>query len=109
MATYNTVVLAQRPKGDIKAGETFKLKPEKRIEESDLKDGQVLVESRYLSLDPAMRGWLNGMTTNSSPITSKYKCIPSHGDVTTWIPMCREGSLDWDDEDGGERWEPQLT
>jgi NADPH-dependent curcumin reductase CurA len=73
MATYNTVVLAQRPKGDIKAGETFKLKPEKRIEESDLKDGQVLVESRYLSLDPAMRGWLNGMTTNSSPITSKYK------------------------------------
>jgi NADPH-dependent curcumin reductase CurA len=60
MATYNTVVLAKRPTGDIKAGETFKLKPEKRIEESDLKDGQVLVESRYLSLDPAMRGWLNG-------------------------------------------------
>ena len=110
MATYNTVVLAQRPKGDIKAGETFKLKPEKRIKESDLKDGQVLVESRYLSLDPAMRGWLNGMTINSSPTTSKYKCIPSHGDVATWISMCREGSLDWDDEDGGEgRWEPQLT
>lgn len=61
MATYNTVVLAQRPKGDIKAGETFKIKPEKRIEESDLKNGQILIESRYLSLDPAMRGWLNGM------------------------------------------------
>lgn len=60
MATYNTVVLAQRPKGDIQVGETFKLKPEKRIEASDLEDGQVLVESRYLSLDPAMRGWLNG-------------------------------------------------
>ena len=61
MATYNTVVLAQRPKGDIKAGETFKLKAEKRISEADLEDGQVLVESIYLSLDPAMRGWLNGM------------------------------------------------
>lgn len=60
MATYNTVVLAKRPTGDIKAGETFELKSEKRIEESDLKDGQVLVETRYLSLDPAMRGWLNG-------------------------------------------------
>jgi NADPH-dependent curcumin reductase CurA len=60
MAIYNTVVLAKRPTGDIKAGETFKLKPEKRIEKSDLKDRQVLVESRYLSLDPAMRGWLNG-------------------------------------------------
>jgi len=70
MATYNTVVLAQRPKGDIKAGETFKIKPEKRIEESDLKDGQVLVESRYLSLDPAMRGWLNGTITRYTPALS---------------------------------------
>jgi|HubBroStandDraft_4_1064222.scaffolds.fasta_scaffold1383673_2 NADPH-dependent curcumin reductase CurA len=60
MATYNTVVLAKRPTGDIKVGETFKLKPEKRVEESDLKDGQVLVETWYLSLDPAMRSWLNG-------------------------------------------------
>jgi len=67
MATYNTVVLAKRPKGDIKAGETFKLKPEKRIEESDLEDGQVLVETRYLSLDPAMRGWLNGRTFFLAP------------------------------------------
>jgi hypothetical protein len=60
--TYNTVVLAQRPKGDIVPGETFKLKTEKRPTEADLKDGQVIVEARYLSLDPAMRGWLNGMS-----------------------------------------------
>lgn len=32
------------------------------VSEKDLKDGQVLVESIYLSLDPAMRGWLNGCT-----------------------------------------------
>lgn len=60
MATYNTVVLAQRPKGDIKPGETFKIKTEKKIEESQLEDGQFLVEVHYLSLDPAMRSWLNG-------------------------------------------------
>lgn len=73
MATYNTVVLAQRPKGDIKAGETFKIKPEKRIEESDLKDGQVLVESRYMSLDPAMRGWLNGMISHHFFVLSRSR------------------------------------
>jgi NADPH-dependent curcumin reductase CurA len=78
MATYNTVVLAQRPKGDIKAGETFKIKPEKRIEESDLKEGQVLVESRYLSLDPAMRGWLNGMITDPFPIYTFAFQVTSH-------------------------------
>jgi NADPH-dependent curcumin reductase CurA len=80
MATYNTVVLAQRPKGDIKAGETFKIKPEKRIEESDLKDGQVLVESRYLSLDPAMRGWLNGMIIL---LLTTAKMLPRSRDLAT--------------------------
>jgi len=60
MATYQSVVLAQRPKGEIVPGETFKLQEQKRLAESDLKDGQVLLETLYLSLDPAMRGWLNG-------------------------------------------------
>lgn len=30
------------------------------ISEKDVKEDQVLVEALYLSLDPAMRGWLNG-------------------------------------------------
>lgn len=61
MATYNSMVLAERPgRGDIIPGKTFALKSEKVITESDLQDGQVLLEARYLSLDPAMRGWLNG-------------------------------------------------
>ena len=58
--TYSSVVLAQRPKANIVPGETFKLKQNPMISVSDLKDGQVLVETLYLSLDPAMRGWLNG-------------------------------------------------
>ncbi len=35
-------------------GETFELKENKMISERDLKDGEVLVESLYLSLDPGM-------------------------------------------------------
>lgn len=61
MATYQSVILAKRPgKGEIVPGETFKIEEHKRLEESDLKDGQLLLEVVYLSLDPSMRGWLNG-------------------------------------------------
>jgi NADPH-dependent curcumin reductase CurA len=58
--TYQSVVLAQRPKSLIVPGETFNLKTNPMLSEKDLKDDQVLVEALYLSLDPAMRGWLNG-------------------------------------------------
>ena len=60
MSTTQSVVLAERPSGDIVPGTTFKMQPQKKLSESDLKDGQALVETIYLSLDPAMRGWLNG-------------------------------------------------
>ena len=62
--TYQSVVLAQRPNENIIPGETFSIKTNPSATESDLKDGQVLIEALYLSLDPAMRGWLNG---SSSP------------------------------------------
>ncbi len=53
-STYQSVVLAKRPKALIVPGETFELKENKMISERDLKDGEVLVESLYLSLDPGM-------------------------------------------------------
>jgi NADPH-dependent curcumin reductase CurA len=28
---------------------------------ADLEDGEVILQTLYLSLDPAMRSWLNGM------------------------------------------------
>lgn len=43
------------------------------ISEKDLKDEQVLVESLYLSLDPAMRGWLNG----TSSLYPSFPILPS--------------------------------
>ncbi|KAG6993956.1 hypothetical protein G7Y79_00049g085160 [Physcia stellaris] len=62
-STYTSIHLAQRPKDKIIPGETFKLKSNEAPEESDLKDGEVLFQSLYLSLDPAMRGWMKGQIT----------------------------------------------
>ena len=59
-STYQSIVLAERPKDNIIPGQTFSVKTNPVPTEDDLKDGQVLVETLYLSLDPAMRGWLNG-------------------------------------------------
>ncbi|KAI1331564.1 NAD(P)-binding protein [Xylariaceae sp. FL0255] len=63
-----TFVLAQRPKGDIVPGETFKLEKTPAPTADDLKDGQVLAETLYLSLDPAMRGWLNDARSYIPPV-----------------------------------------
>lgn len=54
-STFTSVVLAQRPKDLIVPGETFKVVENPILSEKDLKDDQVLVESLYLSLDPAVR------------------------------------------------------
>lgn len=61
MATYQSVVLAKRPTTTIVPGETFTLTSQRAPREADLNDGEVIFQSLYLSLDPAMRGWLNGM------------------------------------------------
>ncbi|KAE8446766.1 hypothetical protein EG329_011671 [Mollisiaceae sp. DMI_Dod_QoI] len=67
-STYQSVVLAKRPEGLIVPGETFALKENPMPEERDVKDDQVLVEALYLSLDPAMRGWLNDARSYVPPV-----------------------------------------
>ena len=57
---YRSVILAKRPKNTIVPGETFTIKSQKAPTKADLKDGEVIFQALYLSLDPAMRGWLNG-------------------------------------------------
>lgn len=59
-STTKSVVLAKRPTSLIVPGETFTVKEHEVVKAEDLKDGEVLVDTLYLSLDPAMRGWLNG-------------------------------------------------
>lgn len=69
MARQNlSVVLAERPVGDIIPGTTFHQKTEPAPTAQDLKDGQVLVESLYLSLDPAMRGYLADVRSYIPPV-----------------------------------------
>ena len=58
--TYTSIHLAQRPKENVIPGETFSLRTNPLPKEQDLKDGDVVFRSLYLSLDPAMRGMLNG-------------------------------------------------
>ncbi|RMZ90119.1 hypothetical protein DV736_g2632, partial [Chaetothyriales sp. CBS 134916] len=68
MATYQQVLLAKRPTANIVPGETFRLERKSTPSESSLKDGQVLFETRYLSIDPAMRGWLNDTRSYVPPV-----------------------------------------
>ena len=54
--TMNTVVkLARRPQGHV-SREDFTITQEPLAE---LKDGEIRVATQYISLDPAMRGWMN--------------------------------------------------
>lgn len=69
MARENkTFVLAERPKTHIVPGQTFRLEKAPAPTADDLKDGEVLVEALYLSLDPAMRGWLNDTRSYLPPV-----------------------------------------
>ncbi|CAC9894635.1 unnamed protein product [Aureobasidium pullulans] len=65
---YQSVHLKARPTSEIVAGETFEVKSNAAPKESDLKDGQVIFRSLYLSLDPAMRGWLNDTRSYVPPV-----------------------------------------
>ncbi|KAI0475398.1 NAD(P)-binding protein [Xylariaceae sp. FL0804] len=63
-----TFYLAERPEGDIVPGKTFKLEKEAAPTAEQLKDGEILVEALYLSLDPAMRGWLRDSRSYLPPV-----------------------------------------
>lgn len=64
MAVNNTVRLAARPVGPPQPTDwrhTTEDAP-------DLEDGQFLVRIRYVSLDPAMRGWMNDIRSYVAPV-----------------------------------------
>ncbi|KAH8891267.1 NAD(P)-binding protein [Thozetella sp. PMI_491] len=60
--------LAERPKVSIVPGKTFRHVTLPVPSASELQDGELLVETLYLSLDPAMRGWLNDIRGYVKPI-----------------------------------------
>ncbi|CAH0024949.1 unnamed protein product [Clonostachys rhizophaga] len=63
-----SIHLAERPKGDIIPGTTFSQKRTPIPSPADLKDGEILVETLYLSLDPAMRTYLNPGGSYMAPV-----------------------------------------
>ncbi|KAK7923458.1 zinc-binding dehydrogenase [Apiospora marii] len=63
-----TFVLAERPTGNVEVGKTFRMEKGPAPTADQLKDGEILVEALYLSLDPAMRGWLNDMRSYVPPV-----------------------------------------
>nr|POE51558.1 putative nadp-dependent oxidoreductase yfmj [Quercus suber] len=66
-SSYKSIHLANRPKDYITA-DTFELKQNASPSASALKNGEVLYQPNYLSLDPAMRGWLNDTRSYIPPV-----------------------------------------
>lgn len=72
-ATNVKIVLRQRPKAGIidtigASDSTFDRVSEPVPSPSELQDGEVLVKVEYVSLDPAMRGWLNDVRSYLPPV-----------------------------------------
>ncbi|KFH45977.1 putative NADP-dependent oxidoreductase-like protein [Hapsidospora chrysogenum ATCC 11550] len=63
-----SIHLAERPTGEIIPGTTFTAKTSPAPSPSDLKDGQILVEVLYLSLDPTLRAQLNDRRSYVPPV-----------------------------------------
>ncbi|KAF2465033.1 NADP-dependent leukotriene B4 12-hydroxydehydrogenase [Lindgomyces ingoldianus] len=68
MPSFTSVHLAERPKDRIVPGKTFTTKQRSVPTISTLKDGEVLFQTLYLSLDPAMRSWLNPTRSYIPPV-----------------------------------------
>src|SRR6478609_2333728 len=63
-AINRQVVLKARPLG-IPQAEHFEIRT---AAVPELRDGEVLVRNQFLSVDPAMRGWVNAAANYSEPV-----------------------------------------
>ena len=99
MPSNRQFLLAQRPVG-LPTRDTFR-----RVETplGEPADGQVLVRNRYLSIDPAMRGWMNEGKSYIEPVplggvmralgvaafTTKMSGLPARSHRSTVAPTAR--------------------
>ncbi|BFZ53927.1 hypothetical protein PYCC9005_000958 [Savitreella phatthalungensis] len=67
MSTFTSIHLRERPAAEIRP-DTFEERSNPAIDPASLKDGQLLVRVDYLSIDPAMRGWLNDARSYVPPV-----------------------------------------
>ena len=63
-ARHNEVILAGRPEG-IPEARHFEVREAPMPEAGD---GEILIRNRFLSVDPAMRGWVNAVANYSKPV-----------------------------------------
>lgn len=63
MATFQRIVLASRPKGEVSV-DNFRLET---VDVPALKEGELLVRNRFLSLDPYMRGRMEVTKSYATP------------------------------------------
>ena len=63
MSTYQRIVLASRPSGEVQAS-NFRLET---AEIPSIADGQILIRNHYLSLDPYMRGRMSDAKSYAEP------------------------------------------
>ncbi|KAF2133052.1 NADP-dependent leukotriene B4 12-hydroxydehydrogenase [Dothidotthia symphoricarpi CBS 119687] len=68
MPSYTSIHLVERPQDAIVPGKTFTSKQHPIPSASSLQDGEVLFQTLYASLDPAMRGWLNPTRSYVPPV-----------------------------------------
>lgn len=89
--TNRQVVLKARPQG-IPQAEHFEIRTALVPE---LKDGEVLVRNTYLSVDPAMRGWVNAAANYSDPvgIGEVMRAFAAGRVIASRNPRYPEGSL----------------
>ena len=66
--TQKAVRLMQRPVGNIIPGKDLVVFDEAVPDPSTLEDGQVLLHRLFLSLDPAMRGWMRDIRSYVPPV-----------------------------------------
>ena len=90
-AINRQVVLKARPLG-IPQAEHFEIRSAPLPE---LKDGEVLVRNQFLSVDPAMRGWVNAAANYSEPvgIGEVMRAFSAGRVVASRNPRYTEGSL----------------
>lgn len=85
------ILLARRPTGMVKEGD-FEM-AEKPTEQ--LAEGQFLVKNHYISLDPAIRGWMNAGTTYmpGSPLGEPMRAFAAGEVVESKHPGFRVGQF----------------
>ncbi|KIV92789.1 hypothetical protein PV10_04055 [Exophiala mesophila] len=67
-STFQSVVLSKRPEEHIVLGETFSVVDNPALSPDDLKDGEVIFQTKYISVDPGMRDWLNEPGSYMAPV-----------------------------------------